>query len=831
MGISKNLNVILNAVKNLIILRCNCRFFGRASLRMTNTVVFGDALKLLALSICLISWSAEDDFLLRLTQQFEAYTKANPQVSVHLLFNQDTYVGGDTAFFKAYFVNEDFRPVAGKQILELEVIDQDGKLVQKQSFRVVEGKSENQIILSRDLQPGKYHFVAFSEWMKNFDESFFFSKEFLLAGRYQLAADKPSMTSLVSLFPEGGHLVSGVSNRVVIKSSPSGRVTIKNQGGETIVSATLNSNGLGEIKFVPSIGCYAELEGNNQKFLINQLEQDGIAIQLTSSTLLQEPQEVTLLIPVTSALRNQDLYLVVTARNRISFTRPLPFQGSEALQVSIPAQHLHPGLNQLSILDQSGNVKAERIFWKRSSEVKAAIEPTRESVSARELVTLDIWLKDDSGNPISGEGAISVINKNLFPNPTSASLDLELLLSELPQLRQYLTKSGLSIEEWRSHSDYYLIPLTWQRIPWKEIVEGKVRKPQYKFKNSMSLRGSGMYRETQEPLPDSTMIMIYLQKHMMGYELYASKGGKFELPFMYDFWGSDKLFCTVQNKGRELKKEFVIRLDDHPVNFPKELALKQTDSIETYGDYKFKKDLMDQSFNFYAKAKPDAKGEGFNPNMEFEDELGGADFEVNAQEFLVFPNMEEMIREILPFVQHRIRGDKVTVRLILIEGTLNSIPTSEPLYIIDGVMSKNTDLFLSLKPADILTVKVVRDKTKLSRLGAIGKNGVIFVQTKDAIGEKVRADGKLLSIEGLSMPVDFKLNNYAKNSNQRVPDFRSTLYWNPLVKTGTDGRTSVSFYASDDVGEMIVQFQGITNEGLPFSSEKTINVAFQQSKN
>lgn len=790
-----------------------------------------NTIKLFALSLCLISGSAEDDFLVKLKNQFEVYSKTNPQVSIHVLFNQDKYVGGDTAFFKAYFVNEDFRPVVGKQILELEVIDQDGKLVQKQSFRVVEGKSENQIILSRDLQPGKYRFVAFSEWMKNFDESFYFTKEFLLAGRYQLAPDKSTDTPAVSLFPEGGHLVSGISNRVVVKSSPLGRVTIKNQSGETIVSASLNGNGLGELKFVPSMGSYIELEGNSQKFPFTQLEQDGIAIQLTPSTLLQEPQEIVLQTPAASELRKQNLYFVVTARNKISFTMPLQFQGSEALQVSIPAQQLHPGLNQVFILDKNSNIKAERIFWKRNREIKTAIELAKESVNTRELVTLDVWLKDENGNPISGEGVVSVINKSLFSNPPLTSVDMDLLLAELPQLRQPLNKSELSIDEWRSHSDYYLIPLAWQRIPWKEILEGKVKKPQYKFKNSMSLSGSAMYLETQAPLADSTMIMVYLQKHMMGYELYPSNGGKFELPFMYDFWGSDKLFCTLQSKGREVKKEFVIRLNDHPVNSPKELALKQTDSIESYGDFKFKKDLMDQSFNFYAKVKQDVKGEGFNPNVEFEDELGGTDFEVDAQKFLVFPEMEEMIREILPFVQHRKRGDKVTVRLILIEGTLNSIPTSDPLYIIDGVMSMNTDLFLSLKPSEILTVKVVRNKTKLSRLGAIGKNGVILVQTKNDISEKVQANGKLLNIEGLSKPVDFKLNSYAKNSNQRVPDFRSTLYWNPVVKTGTNGRASLSFYASDDVGGMIIKFQGITNEGIPFSSEKIINVTFQQSKN
>lgn len=555
-----------------------------------------NSIKLLILSLCLISWSAEDTFLTKLSRLFDDYAKANPQVSVHLLFNQDKYVGGDTAFFKAYFVNENFRPVAGKQILELEVLDQEGKLVQKQSFRVVEGKSENQLILSKDLQPGKYRFVAFSEWMKNFDESFFFSKEFLLAGRYQLAADKPAGISSVSFFGEGGHIVSGVTNRVILKSTPAGRVTIKSQSGETIVSTSLNANGLGDVKFIPTAGIYAELEGNNQKFPIIQTDQEGIAIQLAPSTLLQEPQEVALSIPATSALRGQNLYLIVTSRNKISFTRPLQFQGEE-LHVSIPAEALRPGLSQLTILDQSGIVKAERVFWKRNPEIKAVLEPGKESVNTRELVTLDVWLKDESGNPISGDGVISVINKSLFPTSVSSSLDMELLLSELPQLRQQFDTSELTFEEWRNHADYYLIPLTWQRIPWKEILEGKVGKSKFKYKNSMSLSGYGVYTETQEPLPDSTMIMIYLQKHMMGYEVYTTKGGKFELPFMYDFWGSDKLFCTMETKGRDAKKEFAIRLDDHPVNSPKELALKQTDSIEAYGDYKFKKDLMDQSFN------------------------------------------------------------------------------------------------------------------------------------------------------------------------------------------------------------------------------------------
>ena len=784
-----------------------------------------------AFSLCLIAWSAEDNFLINLTQKFEEYKKNNPQVSVHLLFNQDKYVGGDTAYFKAYFVNDQFLPVSGKQILELEVVDQTGMIIQKQSFRVTEGKSENQIILSKDIQPGKYRFVAFSEWMRNFDESFFFSKEFLLAGRYELSSEKKLTTSLISIFPEGGHLIAGTVNRAIIKSSPLARVMIKNSGGENVVGVTLDKNGSGDVRFTPMTGQFMELEENGQKFsLDNKIENDGLALQVTPSTILQEPQEVQLSAPLGSTLLNQDLYLVVTSHNKIFFTSTIRFQGKEALQLNIPTQSLNSGLNQLFVFDSNGNIKAERVFWKRNREMIAAIIPAKETSANRELVTLDILLTDDRGAAISAEGVISALNKNLFAKSMAPSLDQELLLSELPQLRQLINPTGLTNEEWKAHSDYYLIPMKWQRIPWKAILENGIKQPMYKFKNSMSLNGSGVYQEAQKPLPDSTLIMIYLQKHMMGYELYT-KGGKFELPFMYDFWGTDQVFYTVEGFGRSIVEDAVLKLNGTQIAPSKELVLKQTDSIEFYGDYKFKKDLMDQSFGFYAKSKDNNTGERFNPNIEFEDELGGADFSVNAQEYLVFPTMEEMIREILPFVQHRKRGDKVTVRLILLEGTLNSVPKSEPLFIIDGVMSKNTELFLSLKPADILTVKVVRDRAKLRQLGAIGGNGVIFVQTKNSLADKLIEKGNLLTVQGLSKPIDFRSSDYSKSSDQRVPDFRSTLYWNPTVKTGSNGRATVRFFASDDVGPVIIKFQGLTAEGLPFSTEKEINVVFQKTKN
>jgi hypothetical protein len=53
----------------------------------------------------------------------------------------------------------------------------------------------------------------------------------------------------------------------------------------------------------------------------------------------------------------------------------------------------------------------------------------------------------------------------------------------------------------------------------------------------------------------------------------------------------------------------------------------------------------------------------------------------------------------------------------------------------------------------------------------------------------------------------------SEDMKSKKKDFRSTLYWNPLVQTDEDGNGWVSFYNSDLVGEVQVVVEGVTKEG------------------
>ena len=54
----------------------------------------------------------------------------------------------------------------------------------------------------------------------------------------------------------------------------------------------------------------------------------------------------------------------------------------------------------------------------------------------------------------------------------------------------------------------------------------------------------------------------------------------------------------------------------------------------------------------------------------------------------------------------------------------------DPLYVIDGILTKSTTYFCALEARDIVTIKVINNPNKLAQLSRLGENGVIFVETR-----------------------------------------------------------------------------------------------------
>lgn len=768
-----------------------------------------------------------ENFITDLPIKMQEFAREKPQVKIHLFFNQEKYAPGDTAFYKVYFATENLKAVPARQVVNVYLANADGVILKREIIGIKDGNGFNQFAIPSNLSAGNYKLIVFSDWMRNFDNSLFYSKDLIVTDGMRVTKTENYEPKI---YFEGGHLVEGVTNRGVVDFSTiktDSPLLIKDQQENIVASFTNSKLGFAGFSIVPeSEKKYSLWYSQNGKSsnVAFPLVEDGISIHVSENKIMRA-RDVELTISERSLLKRKSLYLVVTGHSNLLFTSPVKFQ-ENSFTISIPNGRLIEGVNRINIFSEQGEEILERMFFNRPENVHVEIKSNQPIYHNREKVTLDIGLTDDLGNALRGEFAIRITNRNYLPNHHSSSIKENLLLTSDLGYDQGINRNYFGDSVSITAIDRYLITRKWRRFSWDDVMEPASDVPKHPFRKMIYLNGEVVNNETGKRVPDSSRVVIYLQKHLMGYEVFTGKNGNINLPFLFDFWGDDQLFYYVDRNEKELPNSR-INLSYDSIAFASSAATL-LDSLDAYASYKQKRDLMDRSYAYFNQQKTDSNIGTINPNADFEDEFIEVDMTVNVQKYIVFPTMEDLIREVLPTLQHRKSGGKPTVRTYLLNPSMT--PLGDPLYIIDGIMTKSTAYFMSLLPADIFTVKIIRDQQKLRRLGAIATNGIVLVHTKKTSHPILIKDNTMIPVLGLTKPVPFKNIDYSIPSNLRIPDFRSTLYWNPSVRTDAFGHAAITCYASDDVGDFDIQVEGITNAGKIFSGKGQFRIEFMQSK-
>jgi hypothetical protein len=61
---------------------------------------------------------------------------------------------------------------------------------------------------------------------------------------------------------------------------------------------------------------------------------------------------------------------------------------------------------------------------------------------------------------------------------------------------------------------------------------------------------------------------------------------------------------------------------------------------------------------------------------------------------------------------------------------------------------------------------------------------------------------------------EFYKPNYDKETDERIPDFRNNLLWEPNVITNEDGEATLTFFCSDINTDFVGRIEGVSGEGL-----------------
>ena len=76
--------------------------------------------------------------------------------------------------------------------------------------------------------------------------------------------------------------------------------------------------------------------------------------------------------------------------------------------------------------------------------------------------------------------------------------------------------------------------------------------------------------------------------------------------------------------------------------------------------------------------------------------------------------------------------------------------------------------------------------------------------------------GRHFRFQGYSKPAEFYSPDYSRMDLKEPPkDYRRTLYWNPDVRTDSQGRAHIEFYNNSTARHLVISAEGLTPDGQP----------------
>lgn len=733
---------------------------------------------------------------------YEKYETEWPSQKIYVAFNQEKYAPGDTVFFKAYLLSADLGLWSGSQVMEINLIDKQGEVRQKATIKTQDGMGNNQLILPEDLEAGFYNFTAFTNWMRNFDASVMFQQNLKVVRDFQI--ETISSKPLYGI--EGGNLTDGLLSNIVVKSmSPESMVYLKDQNGERIDSVITDSFGFGVLKAVANKANNYFIEEGDAVVFMPAVQDFGYNLSVTIPRSSSE--DVRILVSAQPAPNASSLFFIITSKGKVVYHEAIP--GNQArVGKSIGQDRLSPGLYQISLLNTEGEVLGYREFYlKDNDDESLRLSLSSETVAPRMPIDLNI----DAVGPtdVGDQLSVSIINANVQHFSSLGLAEKITLADRAPSLSDFNQTEDLT-----SLVDHYLI-LRPKPINWSKIISYDGDRPTYGYSTLFQMTGIAK-DSTGANLPDNSTLMFYLQNDLMRYEVNIIQGGYFQLNLL-DIYGEDELFIMAEKPSGEEVLDVDIEWIDLPLpEFKKAPDFKILSSEDTYAQFTGKRRKVDHSFEFFSsEANLDSLAD-LNRSRAPKVPILEGDNSFNVEDFYLFPTFAEFLNEVVRPLRVGQQRGKPLVRVRFLEP---EIATGDPLYIIDGIATKNTEFFLSLDPKTLKTISVIKYPKKLSRFGEMAKNGIVLVDTKTG-NVREPLDRERL-IYGLNSPMEFPQLNSEWANESGNPEFRSTVYWNPSVEIDEEGKASVQLMNSDDIATLAIRIEGFVG-GRPVSLVKKI---------
>lgn len=291
----------------------------------------------------------------------------------------------------------------------------------------------------------------------------------------------------------------------------------------------------------------------------------------------------------------------------------------------------------------------------------------------------------------------------------------------------------------------------------------------------------------------------------------TDKSGNFH--FLMDNFNGEEAYFQVLEKNKENYKIELFENSKIKTNIT-ERDIKINPS---YAKAFLKRSIANQIQNIYYHTKSDTVF-AYKKSKPF---YYGSDKEYILTDYNPQNTVKEIFIEIIPEVYVSKKEGKQVFGVYDYEVNSSNIYYNT-LVLVDGFLLQDVDEILTFDPAFFTKINFVNKGYFLNKYMF---NGVVNLTTKDLnYTPKIEQDYIIKkTIERPQLAKRYFNVNYAKNSFEKIPDYRYQLCWEPNI-TEISSQKAFEFYTSDIPGNYKIQIEGITKNGEAVLMENYIRV-------
>ena len=201
------------------------------------------------------------------------------------------------------------------------------------------------------------------------------------------------------------------------------------------------------------------------------------------------------------------------------------------------------------------------------------------------------------------------------------------------------------------------------------------------------------------------------------------------------------------------------------------------------------------------------------------DFYGKPDVVFQLDDYVRFPNMEEVISEIIP--QLRVKKNKENMVLQVLNSAYKTFFEDEALVLLDGIPVSNSRLLIEADPLLIKSIEVIARKYLQ---GSVEYNGIVHFKTYrgDQANLLTTNSDQNFQLNGIQETATYQNANHS-SPQDRLPDMRNLL-WRETNISQEQIQSGLKYFTSDLEGSFKIIAKGLNNKKEILVGEKVITV-------